>query len=179
MNRFLLGLLGLVLLVAGAAAIVVHLGFVPRVDRDAALVPGTALPPTWVLVVVAAAAVVIALLCVRWLVAQVPRRRVATWRWAEAAGATRITTSTAAAPFADEVTGYPGVRKVEALLTGPHTAPRLALVVRAHGDADLRGIRRRIDDEGLPRLREALDAPDLHATVEFRMTSSKTAARVH
>ncbi|MFD4640577.1 alkaline shock response membrane anchor protein AmaP [Lentzea sp. NPDC058436] len=178
MNRFLLGLLGLVLLLAGAFAVVVHFGLVPWVDRDASLVPGTAMPPTWVLWVVAAAAVVVALLCLRWLTAQIPRRKVTAWRWAEEAGTTRITTATATAPFADEVTGYPGVRKVEAALTGPHAAPRLALVVRAHGDADLRGIRRRIDDEGLPRLREALGTPDLHATVEFRMTPSKADARV-
>jgi hypothetical protein len=177
-NRFLLGLLGLVLLIAGAAAVAVHLGFVPA-DRAAALVPGTALPPTWVLAVVAAVSVVLALLCLRWLIAQVPRRRAVTWRWPDEAGVTRIATSTAAAPFAEEVTGYPGVRKVEASLTGPHTAPRLALVVRAHGDADLRGIRRRIDDEGLPRLREALELPGLQATVEFRMASSRTDSRVH
>ncbi|WP_330270127.1 alkaline shock response membrane anchor protein AmaP [Lentzea sp. NBC_00516] len=179
MNRFLLGLLGLVLVLAGAFALAVHFGYVPQVDRSAALLPGTALPPTWVLWVIAAAAVVIALLCLRWLTAQIPRRKVAAWRWADEAGATRITTATAAAPFAEEITAYPGVRKVEAALTGPHTAPRLALVVRAHGDADLRGIRRRIDDEGLPRLREALGTPDLHATVEFRMSPTKADARVH
>ncbi|MFD9702357.1 alkaline shock response membrane anchor protein AmaP [Lentzea sp. NPDC059081] len=178
MNRFLLGLLGLVLLLAGGAAVAVHFGVVPRVDRDAALVPGTALPPTWVLVVVAAAAVVLALLCLRWLLAQVPRRKVASWRWAEEAGATRLSSSTAAAPFAEEVAAYPGVRKVDAELTGPRTAPNLALVVRAHGDADLRGIRRRIDDEGLPRLREALETPDLRATVEFRVAAAKAGARV-
>lgn len=179
MNRFSLGLLGFVLLVAGGAAVAVHLGRVPQVDRNAPVLPGTALPPAWVLWVVAAAAVVVALVCLRWLAAQIPRRKVATWRWADEAGATRITTATAAAPFAEEVTTYPGVRKVEAALTGPHTAPRLALVVRAHGDADLRGIRRRIDDEGLPRLREALGTPDLHATVEFRMSASKAVARTH
>ncbi|MEU3647146.1 alkaline shock response membrane anchor protein AmaP [Lentzea sp. NPDC034063] len=179
MNRFLLGLLGLVLALAGASALAVHYGFVPQVDRFAALIPGTALPPTWVLWVIAAAAVVVALLCLRWLTAQIPRRKVASWRWADEAGATRITTATATAPFAEEITAYPGVRKVEAALTGPHTAPRLALVVRAHGDADLRGIRRRIDDEGLPRLREALATPDLHATVEFRMSPTKVDARVH
>lgn len=177
MNRFLLGLLGLVLLIAGGAAVALHLGVVPWIGRDAALVPGTALPPTWVLVVTAAVAVVIALLCLRWLIAQVPRREVASWRWADEAGVTRISSSTAAAPFAEEVAAYPGVRKVEAELTGPRTAPNLALVVRAHGDADLRGIRRRIDDEGLPRLREALETPDLRATVEFRMAASKAAAR--
>jgi hypothetical protein len=178
-NRFLLGLLGLVLVLAGAFAILAHLGFVPQVDRDASLVPGTALPQAWVLWVVAAVAVVLALLCLRWLAAQIPRRKVTAWHWADEAGTTRITTATATAPFAEEVTAYPGVRKVEAALTGPHTAPSLALVVRAHGDADLRGIRRRIDDEGLPRLREALGTPDLHATVEFRMSPSKADARVH
>ncbi|GLY53566.1 alkaline shock response membrane anchor protein AmaP [Lentzea sp. NBRC 102530] len=178
MNRFLLALLGLVLLLAGAAALVVNLDLVRWLDRSGPVVPGTALPPTWVLWVVAAGAVVLALVCLRWLTAQVPRRKVTDWRWADEEGATRISTATATAPFADEVTAYPGVRKVEATLTGPHTAPRLALVVRAHGDADLRGIRRRIDDEGLPRLREALDAPDLHATVEFRMSTTKAEARV-
>ncbi len=179
MNRFVLGLLGLVGLIAGGAALAVHLGYVPLVDRDTALVPGTASPPTWVFVVTAAVAVVIALLCLRWLVAQVPRREVATWRWAEEAGTTRVTTSTAAAPFAEEVTGYPGVLKADAALTGPRTVPRLHLVVRAGGDADLRDIRRRIDEEGLPRLRQALETPDLHATVEFRMTASEADARVH
>ena len=178
MNRFLLGLLGLVLLLAGAFALAVHFGFVSQVDRSAVLVPGTELPPAWVLWVVAAAAVLVALLCLRWLTAQIPRRKVASWRWADEAGSTRISTATATAPFAEEITAYPGVRKVEAALTGPHTAPRLALVVRAHGDADLRGIRRRIDDEGLPRLREALGTPGLDATVEFRMSSTKADARV-
>ncbi|WP_439664232.1 alkaline shock response membrane anchor protein AmaP [Lentzea sp. HUAS TT2] len=178
MNRFLLGLLGLVLLLAGAFALAVHFGFVPQVDRSAVLVPGTELPPAWVLWVVAAAAVLVALLCLRWLTAQIPRRKVASWRWADEAGSTRISTATATAPFAEEITAYPGVRKVEAALTGPHTAPRLALVVRAHGDADLRGIRRRIDDEGLPRLREALGTPGLDATVEFRMSSTKADVRV-
>ncbi|WP_329787043.1 alkaline shock response membrane anchor protein AmaP [Lentzea sp. DG1S-22] len=178
MNRFLLGLLGLVLLVAGGGALAITLGHVPRVDRGAVLVPGTALPPTGVLWVVAAVAVLLALLCLRWLVAQVPRREVTSWRWADEAGATRLSTSTAVAPFADEVTAYPGVRKVDAELTGPHTAPRLALVVRAHGDADLRDIRRRIDDEGLPRLREALEAPELPTTIEFRIAAAKAGARV-
>ncbi|SEQ64955.1 hypothetical protein SAMN05216188_104167 [Lentzea xinjiangensis] len=171
MNRILLGLLGLVLLTAGGTVIAAHLGLVPAVGRDAALVPGTALPPAPVLVAVATAAVVVAVLCLRWLFAQLPRREVATWRWADDAGTTRITTSAAAAPFAEEVTGYPGVRKVEAALTGPRTHPSLALVVRVHGDADVRGIRRRIDDEGLPRLREALGTPGLLATVEFRLAA--------
>lgn len=179
MNRVLLGLLGLLLLLAGGAAVAVHLGHVAGIDRDAALVPGTALPPTWVLAVIAAATLLLALLCLRWLIAQVPRRKATTWRWAGESGATRISTATAAAPFAEEVGAYPGVRKAEVALTGPHTAPHLALVVRAHGDADLRAIRRRIDDEGLPRLREALDLPELQAAVEFRMTPSKTAVRPH
>ncbi|MEV6238696.1 alkaline shock response membrane anchor protein AmaP [Lentzea sp. NPDC051838] len=179
MNRVLLGLLGVLLLGTGGAVLAVHLGFVPQVDRGAAVVPGTALPPAWVLVVVAAVAVVIALLCLRWLAAQVPRHRSTTWRWAGDAGVTRLSTATATAPFTAEVSAYPGVRKAEATLTGPRTAPSLALVVRAHSDADLRGIRRRLDDEGLPRLREALETPGLQAVVEFRMASSKIDARVH
>lgn len=163
MNRFLLGLLGLVLLAAGGAALAGH----RRLDQP--LVPGAAAPPTWVLATVAAGAGVLALLCLRWLFAQVPRTRATTWRWTTAAGTTRMTTTAATAPFADEIAAYPGVRKVEAALTGPHTAPSLALVIRTRGDADLRAIRGRVDDEGLPRLRQALESPELLATVEFRM----------
>ncbi|ANZ39082.1 hypothetical protein BBK82_26410 [Lentzea guizhouensis] len=178
MNRVLLFLCGLVLLGAGGAAVVAHLGRIPQLDSGAPLVPGADLPPTWVLVVTAVVAVVLALLCLRWLLAQVPRTPTATWRWSGDNGSTRMSTSVATAPLAEEISGYPGVRKVEAALTGPHTAPRLALVVRAHGDADVREIRRRIDSEGVPRLREALESPELVATVEFRLATSASGARV-
>jgi len=177
-NRVLLFLCGSVLLGAGGFAVVAHLGRVPGLDAGAPLVPGAELPPTWVLVVTAVVAVVLALLCLRWLLAQVPRTPATTWRWAGDHGTTRMSTSVATAPLAEEISGYPGVRKVEAALTGPHTAPRLALVVRAHGDADVREIRRRIDGEGLPRLREALESPELMATVEFRLAASTAPARV-
>ncbi|KOV84571.1 hypothetical protein ADL03_16830 [Nocardia sp. NRRL S-836] len=174
----MLSLCGLVLLAAGGAAGAAHLGRIPRLDPQAPLVPGTALPPTWVFVVTAAVAVVLGLLCVRWLLAQVPRTPTTTWRWTGDNGSTRMSTGVAAAPLAEEIGGYPGVRKVEAALTGPHTAPRLALVVRAHGDADLREIRRRIDDEAVPRLRAALESPDLTATVEFRLAATTADTRV-
>ncbi|MEU7477812.1 alkaline shock response membrane anchor protein AmaP [Lentzea sp. NPDC042327] len=176
MNRVLLFLCGLVLLAAGGAAGAAHFGRFPGLSAQAPLVPGTQLPPPWVLVVVAAVAVVLGLLCARWLVAQVPRTPATTWRWSGDDGSTRMSTGVAVAPLTEEISGYPGVRKVEAALTGPHTAPRLALVVRAHADADLREIRRRIDSEGVPRLREALESPGLTATVEFRLAGSSAAA---
>lgn len=175
MNRVLLGFAGLLLTATGALAIAAHLGALPRINPQTALVPGDALPPTWALVTTAAVAIVVGLLCVRWLFAQVPRTPATTWRWVTDNGTTRMSTSVAAVPLAEEISGYRGVRKVEASLSGPVTAPRLALVVRTHGDADLRGIRRRIDDEGVPRLREALESPDLVATVEFRLSTSATA----
>ena len=178
MNRVLLFLCGVVLLAAGGAAGAAHFGRVPGLAPDAPLVPGKELPPTWVLVVTAVAAVVLALVCLRWLLAQVPRTPAETWRWTGDNGSTRMSTSVATAPLAEEISSYPGVRKVEAALTGPHTAPRLALVVRAHGDADVREIRRRIDSASLPRLREALESPELVATVEFRLATSAAPARV-
>ena len=178
MNRLLLALLGLVLLTAGAGTLAVNMGKIPGVDRDAALVPGTAMPPTWVLVAVAVASILIALLCVRWLFAQVPRTPVSAWRWTGEEGTTRVSTATIVAPFIDELTLYPGVRKAEASLTGSTTTPELAIVVRAHSDADLREIRRRIDDEGVPRLGQAVGATEIRSTVEFRILSSTGDVRV-
>ena len=74
LNRTLLAVAGLLLLAAGAFAITTAYGWLPLLDRDRPLVPGTQLPPTWVLFVVVVGAVVLGLLVLRWLGAQALRR---------------------------------------------------------------------------------------------------------
>jgi hypothetical protein len=179
LNRTLLALLGLLLLAAGGVAVAAHFGKLAALAPDAALVPGTGNPPTWALYVTAVAAIVLGLLVLRWLLAQLARRpKTHTWRFESDpdTGRTELAASTAVEPFVDEVTAYPGVRTAHATLAGAQDGPSLALVISTEQDGDLMEIRRRLDDEGLPRLRQALDLDDVPVSVEFRF-SAKAGAR--
>ncbi|HWO65447.1 MAG TPA: alkaline shock response membrane anchor protein AmaP [Umezawaea sp.] len=179
LNRVLLGTLGVVLLAAGAFTVVAHFGLLTLVASDAPLVPELIDPPTWAFYVTAGVAIVLGLLCLRWILAQLVRApKTHTWRFDQdaARGRTELAASTAIAPFVDEVTAYPGVHAVRATLAGRRETPALAMVVSAEQDGDLADIRRRIDTVGLPRLRQALDLDTVPVTIEFRF-SSTTGAR--
>lgn len=180
MNRVLLALIGFVLLVAGAFAIVTNTAVLTLVDRGTRLVPGTAAPPTWVLYVAAAAGVVVALLALRWLLAQLtPAAKTQTWQLEDEQepGRTELSTSAATAPFVTDVTACPGVHTARAALTGPRTSPRLAVVVGVEQDASVAAVREHIGTYALPRLRQALDLGALPTAVEFRFTT-KAGTRV-
>lgn len=178
MNRVLLAFLGVLLLAAGGFAVATHYGVLTVLGRDARLAPGAALPPTWVLYVTAAAGVVVALLALRWLLAQLtPATSSQTWQLADGPDRTELATGTATAPFVAEVTDCPGVHAARAALSGPHRAPRLAVVVHIEQDAEVPAVRDHLTSVALPRLRQALDLDALPTTVEFRFTN-KTGARV-
>ena len=179
LNRTLLGVLGVVLLAAGVFTVATHFGLLTAVAADAPLVPELIDLPTWAFYVTAGVAIVLGLLCLRWILAQLVRApKTHTWRFDQdpARGRTELAASTAITPFVDEVTAYPGVHAVRATLAGRREAPALAMVVSAEQDGDLADIRRRIDTVGLPRLRQALDLDTVPVTIEFRF-SNTTGAR--
>jgi hypothetical protein len=180
LNRFLLAVIGVTLVVGGGLALAASLGRL-SVDPAAALVSGTDLPPTWVLYAIAAGAVVLALLCLRWLAAQLatkPKSR--TWRIADDAedGHTELAARIATTPFIAEIAEYPGIHTAYADLTGARHAPTLVVVVTTEQDADLTDIRHRLTTHGLPRLRNALDLTSLPVTLEFRFTTQAGARTV-
>ena len=178
LNRSLLAIIGVTLLTGGAFAMAASVGWLP-VDPSTPLVPGTDLPPTWTLYAVAGVAVVVALLCLRWLAAQLTRKpKTHTWQIGNDPdhGNTELAARTATTPFTTEVTAYPGVHAAHADLTGTHHTAMLAVVVTTEHDADLTDIRHRLNTHGLPRLRNALDLTSLPVTLEFRFTN-KTGAR--
>ncbi len=179
LNRTLLALIGLVLLAAGGFAVATHFGTLPVLAPDSPLVPGTGTPPTWALYAAAAVAIVLGLLLLRWLLAQPARKpKSHTWRFESdpGAGRTELAASTAIQPFLAEVTTYPGVHAAHATLAGTRENPAVALVLSAEQNGDVTAIRDRIEAEGLPRLRQALDLDALPTAVEFRF-SAKTGAR--
>ncbi|OXM56095.1 alkaline shock response membrane anchor protein AmaP [Amycolatopsis thailandensis] len=179
LNRAVLVLVGLALIAVGAFTLLTHFGTLTVLKPESALVPGTGQPPTWALYVITAGAVVLGLLVLRWLVAQLTRKpKTYTWRFETDPdlGRTELAASTAIEPFTTEVTSYHGVHAAHATLAGTRDTPAVALVISAEQDADVSEIRRRIDTDGLPRLRQALDLDTLSVTIEFRF-STKTGAR--
>jgi hypothetical protein len=179
LNRCLLAIVGLTLLAGGGLAMATSFGWLP-VNPATPLVPGTDLPPTWTLYAITGTAVLLGLLCLRWLAAQLARKpKTRTWRIDDhsAHGHTDLAARIATTPFAEEITAYPGIHTAHADLTGAQHAPTLAMVVTTEHDADLTDIRHHLDTHGLPRLRQALDLSSLPATLEFRFTT-KTGARV-
>ncbi|MCR6482799.1 alkaline shock response membrane anchor protein AmaP [Amycolatopsis sp. OK19-0408] len=180
LNRVLLAILGLLLLAAGLLPIAIRSGWLPVLGPDRPLVPGTALPPTWVLYAAAVAGLVVALAGLRWLAAQLTRRpRARIWRFDTdpATGSTELSSSAAAKPFVEEVRSYQGVHDATAVLLGNRAGPALEIVVSVEHDGDPADIRTRIRTEGVPRLRQALDLDSLPARVELRFTAA-TGARV-
>jgi hypothetical protein len=180
LNRVLLLFFGFVLIVLAAFVLAVRFGKVPMIAPDTTLVPGTEAPPIWVFYLIAAVAIVVGLLMLRWLLAQLTRRpKTHTWRFEENPdrGRTELAASTAVEPFLSEVNAYPGVRGARGALAGSRSNPALAMIVNIDQDADLATIRQRIAADGLPRLRQALDLDALPVTAEFRFAST-TLARV-
>ncbi|MBL1076417.1 alkaline shock response membrane anchor protein AmaP [Nocardia sp. 2] len=180
LNRVLIGLIGLTLLVTGGALVAAQRGWISGLHRSEALTPGTAEPPRWVFYAVIAAAVVVAFLCLRWLAAQWFRMpRAVQWQLAESdsTGATTLSSAVAAAAIAADIESFDTVSSVTAWLTGPARSPELHLVVTALPAADLSGLRRRILDEAVPRLREALSAGEIPVSTELRLAADRARVR--
>jgi hypothetical protein len=180
LNRCLLAITGVTLVAGGGLAMATSLGMLPT-DPATPLAPGTDLPPTWTLYAMVAVAVLLALLCLRWLAAQLTRKpKTHTWRIEDDPrhGHTELAARIATTPFTTDVITYPGIRTAHADLTGPQHSPTLAVILTTEQDADLSEIRHRLDTHGLPRLRNALDLTSLPMTLEFRFTTKPGARAV-
>jgi hypothetical protein len=179
LNRGLLTLIALVLIAAGAFALGTGLGML-HVQRSAsALVPTTAPPQPWVPYAVTALAILLGLLCIRWLIAQTMRRpTTGTWRWARDPdrGVTYLSPDTATVPLLADLHACPGVTTAAAWLSGNRHTPRLHLAITAEPDADLSALRHQIADHALTRFRHALELGNLPTTIQFRLAAHRDRA---
>lgn len=181
LNRTVLAVLGLVCLAAGGVVLLIGtglLGGLLPVPADAPLLPPGLVIPGWGPSAVAAVAVVIGLLALRWLIAQTIRRPAGSnWQISPdtTTGTTHIDSHAAVRPLADEIEDYPGVRSATASLTGPRQQPHLYLRVSADDHADISELRRRIGSNAIPRLMQALNLPALPADMLLRLVSSSGA----
>ncbi|MEU8895624.1 alkaline shock response membrane anchor protein AmaP [Nocardia sp. NPDC048505] len=179
LNRIVLGLLGLLCTVGGALLIAAHFGAFDTA-AGSPLVPGTEEPPRPVFYLVIAAAVLAALLALRWLAAQFTRLPKPTrWQLGDASvqGRTILGSDIAAAAVAADIETYVGVRSATARLSGSALGPDLRLLVDVDPAADLSALREQIVGHAVARLRTALDLAVIAVTVEFRIAGRSRASR--
>jgi hypothetical protein len=170
-NRIILALLGTALLALAALGVARGLGRLgqappsqPLLDAERVLAGDW-----WVMPVVAVLALVLALLSLRWLVAQVTRERL---RHLEvdatrSGGDTWLRTAAIAEAVEREVQSHPGVAKARMTLEGRPSRHRHRLVVTLTDRADIPAVRQGLTATTIPQLRRALDFDQSEIDVEF------------
>jgi hypothetical protein len=182
-NRTGLILLGIVLTAAGGAGFARGLGAFGDA-RASAPVLGEARrfadDHGWFWPAVAAAAVVMALLGLAWLLMQIRsgRLRGLALEPDDEAGTTRVEAKAIAGALEAEIGEYPGVHKVRARLIGSSKRSELRLDIAYGQGADPAELRRRIQDVAIPRLCTALDRGSIPTVVRLRPLPGKQPATV-
>ena len=172
-NRSTLTVVGLLLAAAGALGLVLSGGGFGASNADEPVVPwqlsDLAADSWWFWPAVAVAALVLAYLGWRWLAAQVhtDRRRHVDLTDNPREGTTTLDGAAVARALADDVDDIPGVSGTRVRLRGQH-APRVDLAVELTRRADVAEVRRRLEAEVVPRLREAMDDPRVPVDIQLR-----------
>ena len=164
-SRTGLVLVGLILLLAGGAALARGLGASAAIvgDSHASLLTlaQTRYPAQhgWAWWAVAAAGAVIALLALWWMAAQTSTRTVRRLSVEpdRRHGTTVLRASAVTDAIADELESYTGIRAAGAALRGSAASPSLRLSVTAENRADHAAFRTRVQAEALANLRTALE----------------------
>jgi hypothetical protein len=174
-NRIALAITGLVLLAGGLAALTRGAALAPRVFGTAHA-PVTGRPVrhfadghVWFWIALAAAALVLALLALRWLAAQsrTPVLRAVRLEPDPRHGATNLSARAVTGALEDDLAAGPYLRRASAVLTGGPSAPYLLLSAVMAPDADPVATRRRIH-EAVDRTRRAMEIEHLPAVVRLR-----------
>ena len=174
-NRIGLVVVGLVLLAAGAYALargvavrpeLLGSAHAPLTDQHVRRYPTS---QSWFWPVVAGVTVMIALLALRWLAVQARTDAVGdiTLETRPRRGTTRLPAQALTDALEDDLTASPYVQRVNAILSGSAAARRLAVTVTLTTGSDPATVAQRTS-QALGRLRQALDAEGLEATVRLR-----------
>ncbi|QKG25488.1 alkaline shock response membrane anchor protein AmaP [Actinomadura verrucosospora] len=131
----------------------------------------------WFWPAVAAAVIVLALLGLAWLLAQGRTGRLPGLAMEpdSAGGRTRLSGRAVTDALEAEVGEYPGVRTARARLVGSSRRPELRLNVAYLRRADPAELRRRIEEEAMPRLSAALGRESVPAVVRLRLVQGDRA----
>jgi hypothetical protein len=184
-NRVMLLVLALLLIAVGAAAGAVSIGVFGTATRHSPLIAN----PTgrfigaqgdWLWPAAAAAAVILALLALRWLLAllfSTDRAGDLPISPGGSAGRTTLAPRALAEAVAEEVESYRGVNSVQARLIGDSADPQLVVTAALEETADFAALRQRIETNALAHARTAVGNPSLPAQLHLTVTT-KSSTRV-
>ena len=168
-NRIALALLGLLLLIAGAAGITASAGVDGSAFSRRILFANPASTYIghhggWLWPAVAAACLLLALACLRWLLAllvSTDRARDLTVPGPADHGTTTLQPAALTGALCREIGTYHGVETARARVIGDGRDPQIVLTVITAPSADLHALHRRIETEALAHARQALSNPAL------------------
>ncbi len=184
LNRIVFVLLGFVLLAAGGFLLARHFDWIDRLPSTERIYSSSEArwlhDNTWVWYVVAAAAVIVGLLALRWLLVQ-PRidrvRRLRPDADLEQHGRTAMASSVLTDAVEDDIDALPGVARSRVIVTGATDAPELVVRVAAKQAADLAEMHRRVVTEAVASARIALDDETVPVQVHLVVNGRRTAKR--
>jgi anti-sigma factor RsiW len=181
-NRVVFVLLGVAFVAGGATALLAAGGTLgdwigedtPRLPLLTGPERSLASRSPWFWPVVGVAASVLALLSLRWLLAQAGTARLGSVSLPEdrSAGTTRILTGALTAAVVADVANVWGVSDASARMFGTGQAPLLKLDVSLSETAQLPFVRERIESVVVPRARQAMSLPDLAVQVRLKIGGS-------
>ncbi|GAA5041942.1 hypothetical protein GCM10023259_011160 [Thermocatellispora tengchongensis] len=181
-NRLGLTLLGLVLLAGGGYALARGLGAfgalraMERIAGPREIVFFARSP--WIWWVIAAVALILALLALRWLLVQARRDAPTGLRLAEGpGGVTEVESSGVANALESDVTEHPAVLRARAAVTGTGAEPGVRLRMVADEEAPVDELRHHLGARAIPRMRESLEVEHLPAEVRLRLEPHRRKTR--
>ena len=178
LNRVLLALLGLLLLAAGVLTLVRSFGGLGSSLADD---PVLGAPQErlfqdyspWAWIGVAVVAGLLALLALRWLLAQLRTDRAGDLELEtdDRRGSTTLHPGAVTAAVCEEVESYRGVRAASARLLHDARHPELVLQVDLEARADIAQTRERVENEAVAHVRQALELAQLRTRLVLRPTA--------
>ncbi|MFI7538747.1 hypothetical protein [Streptosporangium sp. NPDC049376] len=124
----------------------------------------------WLWWVIALAAVVLALLGLRWLLVQGRRDRLGDFRLQSGSGGTTdVRGSTVADAVAGEVGAHPAVLSASAAMVGTKAHPAVRLRVVADEDAPMSALREQLGRRAIPHMRQALELAHVPAVTRVNL----------
>ncbi len=173
-NRAVLTLMGLVLTAGATAGLLLGAGVLGAARSGAPIVPervrAFAASQPWLWWAVAAAGLLLALLALRWLLAQLSVDRVGRIELTRNArdGMTTLHSGALTDAVQQEVEGIRGVESASAAVVRPGAEHRLVLTVDLADYADVEHVRSRLEGETVAHVRQAVDDPGLPVDIELR-----------
>ncbi len=182
-NRVMLLLLAVLMIAVGAAAGAASVGAfgtgtMHRTLMDNPVGNFFGAQGDWIWPVIAAAAAIVVVLALRWLLTlmfSTDRRRDIPVVAASSAGRTVLTAGALTEAVAEEIESYQGVHAASARLIGEPAAPKLVVGADLEADADPAALRRRIETGAVAHARTAVGDPDLAAQLDLTVTTRPSA----